>query len=271
VVEQPASRPFPAAVSAILRLGGTEVRRAMTTASGSTSARFSADRAFSYVCHRCRNCCHDKLIQVNPYEIARLARHRGISTTEFIRDYLERAVYLRRQADGACVFLGPDGCMVHTDRPLVCRLYPLGRHVRPSGEAEFSEMEPHPASKGVYGRDGAVADYIARQGVAPFVEAADRYLALLQRLYDAWRIAPEIPEADATQTGPDTDDVPDLLDLDSAIGDYCANNGIPEPVEIAERMQVHLQAVIAWLEKRTSAASPQTAASDSPGIPGPGR
>ena len=241
----------------------------MTTASGGATARFLADRPFSYVCHRCRNCCHDKLIQVNPYEIARLARHRGISTTRFIRDYLERAVYLRRQADGACTFLGPEGCTVHTDRPLVCRLYPLGRHVGPSGEIEFSEMEPHPATKGVYGRDGTVADYIAMQGVAPFIEAADRYLALLQRLYDAWRIAPEIPEADATQAGPGAEDVPELLDLDRAVGDYFANHGIPEPVEIAERMQVHLQVVTAWLEKRTSAASPQTAAPNLPGTPDP--
>ena len=131
-------------------------------------------------------------------------------------------------------------------------------------------MEPHPATKGVYGRDGTIADYIAMQGVAPFVEAADRYLALLNRLYQAWRNAPEISEVEAAQTGPDTDDVPDLLDLDRAVGDYCANNGIPEPVEIAERMQVHLQAVTAWLEKRTSAAPPETAASVSPGTPDPG-
>ena len=241
----------------------------MTTASGGAIARFLADRPFSYVCHRCRNCCHDKLIQVNPYEIARLARHHGISTTGFFRDYLERAIYLRRQADGACIFLGPDGCTVHTDRPLVCRLYPLGRHVGPSGEVEFSEMEPHPATKGVYGRDGAVADYIAKEGVAPFVEAADRYLALLNRLYQAWRKAPEIPEADATQAGPEPEDGPNLLDLDRAVEKYCAAHGIAEPVEIEERMQVHLQAVATWLEKLTSAAPPQTAAPDSPGASHP--
>lgn len=32
---------------------------------------------FSYVCNRCRRCCHHKLIRVNPYEIARLARNQG--------------------------------------------------------------------------------------------------------------------------------------------------------------------------------------------------
>lgn len=216
-------------------------------------ARFPGERAFSYVCHRCRNCCHDKLIQVNPYEIARLARHLGLSTTRFIRDHLEQAVYLRRQADGACVFLGPEGCTVHADRPLVCRLYPLGRHVGPAGGVEFSELEPHPATKGVYGCDGTAADYIAQQGVAPFIEAADRYLALLNRLYQAWREAPEEPDAAAAQAGPEEAGGPDLLDLDRAVAGYCASRGLPEPVDVEARMQVHLQAIAAWMEEQTKA------------------
>ena len=241
----------------------------MTTAARDTAARFPADQPFSYVCHRCRHCCRDKLIQVNPYEIARLARHRRVTTTAFIRDHLEQAVYLRRQADGACTFLGAEGCTVHADRPLVCRLYPLGRHVGPTGEATFSEMDPHPETKGVYGRDGAVSDYIAKQGVAPFIEAADRYLALLQRLYDAWREAPEVPDSESPRSGPEAEDMPDLLDLDRAVADYCARHGIAEPVDVEERMQAHLQAVSAWLEGQASAAAPNSFASDSARPAGP--
>ena len=33
------------------------------------------DTRFSYRCTRCNSCCVDKRIQVNPYEIARLARN----------------------------------------------------------------------------------------------------------------------------------------------------------------------------------------------------
>ena len=29
---------------------------------------------------------------------------------------------LKQTESGACVFLGAEGCMVHPDRPLVCRL-----------------------------------------------------------------------------------------------------------------------------------------------------
>lgn len=39
--------------------------------------------AFGYTCNRCTNCCRNKLIQVNPYEIARLARHKGVGTSAF--------------------------------------------------------------------------------------------------------------------------------------------------------------------------------------------
>jgi Fe-S-cluster containining protein len=85
--------------------------------------------AFGYVCHRCLKCCQHKLIQLNPYEIARLARNRGMTTSEFRSAWTMDGVglYLAQTKSGTCVFLGGDGCTVHPDRPLVCRLYPLGR------------------------------------------------------------------------------------------------------------------------------------------------
>lgn len=38
--------------------------------------------AFSYACNRCKRCCSDKRIRVNPYETYRLARALGLGTTE---------------------------------------------------------------------------------------------------------------------------------------------------------------------------------------------
>jgi hypothetical protein len=40
-------------------------------------------KAFGYLCGRCMRCCYHKGIQVNPYEVARLARRLGQTTTEF--------------------------------------------------------------------------------------------------------------------------------------------------------------------------------------------
>lgn len=219
----------------------------MTREPDAPERREQGDAAFSYVCHRCLRCCHDKLIQVNPYEAARLARCIGVSTTDFAARYLEDGVFLRRVDRGACVFLGPEGCTVHADRPLVCRLYPLGRHVAPSGEVTYSHHEPHPETAGVYGRDGTIAEFLAQQGVAPFTAAADRYLAILQRLFDAWRAAPAVEATEPPDAGEQAAAL--LLDLDRAVADYCAVRGLTEPTEIEARMELHFAAIAAWLEK----------------------
>jgi hypothetical protein len=228
----------------------------MSAAPADFTSRFSAETPYSYLCHRCRHCCHHKLIQVNPYEAARLARNRGVSTTVFIRDYLENSVYLRRLGDGACVFLGPQGCTVHPDRPLVCRVYPLGRHVEASGAVTYSHLEPHPQTQGVYGQAGTVADYLVQQDVAEFVAAADHYLAILQRLYSAWRRAQVAPEAGEPAPQSPGGELPDLMDLDRVVADSCARRGIAEPTGIDERMRLHLEAITRWLERNSGDEAP---------------
>jgi hypothetical protein len=80
---------------------------------------------------------------------------------------------------------------VHSARPLVCRVYPLGRHISGSGEEHFFHMEPHPATEGVYGEEGTVGDYLNSQGALPFMEAADRYLSVFHRYY---QVLAELPK-----------------------------------------------------------------------------
>lgn len=136
---------------------------------------------FSFSCRRCRSCCHHKGIQLNPYEIARLASAIGMGTTRFIAELTaEPGCYLRFRPDGACPFLGDDGCAVHADRPLVCRLYPLVRHLDEQGSERFSRLEPPQRCKALVARDGRVADYLESQGTGPFLAAADLYLAVVR-------------------------------------------------------------------------------------------
>lgn len=211
--------------------------------------RLRDDTPFSYVCHRCLRCCHDKLIQVNPYEAARLARRLGISTTLLIAEHLDGQRYLRRRADGACVFLGAEGCTVHPDRPLVCRLYPLGRRVVDGTPEGYSLLAPHPESAGEYGQGGTIAEYVAAQGAASFFAEADAYLALLRRLFDAWWEA--VPEGDvlpAPTAGEDGSEPPDLQDVDVVLAKYCAEKRLPEPVVLEERTALHRRLIGEWLD-----------------------
>src|SRR3990170_3176536 len=39
---------------------------------------------FAYTCNACSRCCYGKAILVGPYEVLRLARNRGLTTTELL-------------------------------------------------------------------------------------------------------------------------------------------------------------------------------------------
>src|SRR5579863_6074070 len=139
--------------------------------------------AFGYACGRCRRCCQSNLIQVDPYEIARLALRFGQTTAQARLAWTDEGAgnYLKREADGSCVFLGPEGCTVYEDRPLVCRIYPLGRYVDAEGAEHWSHLTPHPESKGRYSRAGTIGDFLTAQGAAPFMRATDLYTAWVRR------------------------------------------------------------------------------------------
>ncbi|SRR5579875_136093 len=200
---------------------------------------------FGYVCRRCSRCCRNKLIQVNPYEIARLARRRGQSTGEFRAASTDDGAgnYLRRTADGACVFLGPEGCTVHSDRPLVCRLYPLGRRVTADGTETWLHTPPHPQTEGVYSRDGTIADYIATQDALAFMRAADQYVAWVRRAIEVLGAPP------ARGSGDGAEPLDGLLDMDAAIAAHCAANGISEPNGLEARKDLHLEILHRQLEQ----------------------
>ncbi len=198
---------------------------------------------FSYRCNGCNRCCSDKLIPVNPYEIARIAARLGISTTETIARFTSNGSALAFP-DGKCAFLTEQGCSVHADRPLVCRLYPLGRVAQADGSETIVELQPHPQSEGEYDTDGTVEQYFESQGAAPLMAAARRYHVLLGRVMDLLAAQGEIADPD----GADSGGVVSLVDVDPAVEQHCAalNLAIPEDPWI--KMEIHLAAVNDWLD-----------------------
>ncbi len=80
-------------------------------------------------------CCSNIDISLTPYDILRLSRRLGISTTEFLMQYtfpyeLEKdgiaGVKFKPVENGsACQFMRPEGCDVYADRPTACRYYPV--------------------------------------------------------------------------------------------------------------------------------------------------
>ena len=204
--------------------------------------------AFSYECRRCMRCCAHKVIQINPYEVARLARNRGVSTTQFRERWTQdgAGTILARDETDICVFLGKDGCTVHPDRPLVCRLYPLGRQVDSAGKEVFSSVAPHPQSLGRFGFEETIADFLRTQDAYPFMKAADDYYRWICRVNDA--LAPA-EKSDARIFDDARGTAVTWLDMDPALDQYCRAQGLAPPQDIEARRELHLRMLDANLEK----------------------
>jgi len=92
-----------------------------------------------FQCHpgiSCFNaCCKRADITLAPYDVLRLKRRLGLTSTEFIRQFTVPfqmdgdglpGIKLKTDDNGTCLQLAGDaGCGVYSDRPTVCRYYPL--------------------------------------------------------------------------------------------------------------------------------------------------
>jgi hypothetical protein len=162
----------------------------------------------------------------------------GQATTEFCAAWTQEgagAVLLHTETR-ACVFLGGDGCTVHADRPLACRLYPLGLQLLESGVEQFVRLEPHPESSGAYTRTGTIASFLEANGVAPFLQATGEYFRWVCAARKHRGAAPR----QWLDWREDTAFAGDLVDMDVAVTRYCAATGEPEPTDIEERKRLHL-------------------------------
>jgi Fe-S-cluster containining protein len=96
---------------------------------------------FQFACRpgiSCYNkCCGDVNIFLSPYDVLRLKKRLGMTSTEFLeahvllpvqKDMKTPVVVLKMNADehSTCPFLTDEGCGVYSDRPWPCRMYPLG-------------------------------------------------------------------------------------------------------------------------------------------------
>lgn len=90
-------------------------------------------------------CCRQPTIILKPYDILRLRRRLGLTSTEFLERYTVQMtedssrlplVFLdiAREGSEGCPLLGPEGCTVYEDRPGACRLFPVTQGSRLAGD-----------------------------------------------------------------------------------------------------------------------------------------
>jgi len=130
-------------------------------------------------------CCSNIDISLTPYDILRLKRRLGITSTEFLALYtvpyeMEKdgiaGVKLKPVEEGtACQFMRDEGCSVYEDRPTACRYYPVALlSMRKQGEATDTDSyalvkEPHCLGH-EEPRSLSIADYRKEQGLDAYDE-----------------------------------------------------------------------------------------------------
>jgi len=155
--------------------------------------------SFIFRCHEaltCFNeCCRNKLLPLTPYDVLRLTGAIGFHSDKFLQSYTAYSidpgsgfpvVHLSMQKDDRlnCPFVTEKGCAVYADRPTACRLYPLARFSRPrddtTGSEAFYTLLDTPGCLGRRERNGLnVQSWIEDQGLAPYLENNDRFMAIV--------------------------------------------------------------------------------------------
>jgi Fe-S-cluster containining protein len=121
------------------------------------------DDTIQFHCHKgisCFNaCCMNIDFTLTPYDILRLARRLGLTTTQFISLFARPydldphgmpGLKMKPVEEGtACQFVTEEGCSVYDDRPTACRYYAMGTmgmRRKDSSQLEdvyFMVKEPH--------------------------------------------------------------------------------------------------------------------------------
>lgn len=147
-------------------------------------------------CSRSGSCCFGKQVYINPFELACMAQAKELTPKEF-RDQYSEFGGIRLRFDGASIFKGMSacsqyisdfGCSIHTGRPLVCRLYPLGRQKQNEKQHYMFQGKEFPCLANCPEvldlPQMSVSDYIKGQATKSFELAQDEYLEIMQNLAD---------------------------------------------------------------------------------------
>jgi uncharacterized protein len=150
------------------------------------SGELTPESRFQFQCHSgltCFNqCCQNPTVILKPYDIIRLRRRLGMTSTEFLERYTTRVVEdksrlplvlldIDKAAAGGCPFLGADGCTVYEDRPGACRLFPViqGSSLVQEGIEDVYFCKRLDFCQGFgAGQEWTLARWQADQGLAPY-------------------------------------------------------------------------------------------------------
>lgn len=108
-------------------------------------------------CNGCSDCCKDvgDLVVLTPFDVYEMVSYLGIEFDKLLGDKIQLRTnnkislpYLKMQdTNKKCSFLDNEGrCMIHSKRPNICRLFPLGRVYKDNDFKYFLQIGNCPKS-----------------------------------------------------------------------------------------------------------------------------
>lgn len=174
----------------------------------------TTDETIQFRCYKgisCFNaCCNQADVTLAPYDILRLKRRLDMSSTEFLKQYTvpfqmdqdgTPGVKLKTTDSGACLQLeGDAGCGVYTDRPTVCRYYPVALLALREKDAytakeRYSLIKEDHCKGHEEERKITIADYREEQGCAECDEKNREWYQLILKKKSAGPTVGRPPQA----------------------------------------------------------------------------
>jgi len=173
-------------------------------ASPVTPETFDENHVIKFRCYKgieCFNaCCSNIDITLTPYDILRLKKRLGMTSSEFLAKYTYPFEFNRNSIAGvkykpveggtACQFMVDEGCSVYEDRPTACRYYPVGLLSMRRADENFDTAsyalveEPH--CKGhEEDREITIKDYRKEQGLEEYDEHGRAWRQLILKMKSA--------------------------------------------------------------------------------------
>ena len=156
----------------------------------SKSKQLRLEDSFTFACHKglaCfTTCCRDVNIFLTPYDVIRLKKALGLTSTEFLQQYTDLVVVPSKQLpliqlrmdqnnDKKCFFVKEHGCLYYAHRPWACRMFPLDE-AGPGGYAVIATGERCHGL--VEGDDWVVKEWLMDQGATQSKEMDGSFDAL---------------------------------------------------------------------------------------------
>lgn len=153
---------------------------------------------FRFTCDADGKCCTNRDNQpiiLTSYDVLRLRKRLAIKSDEFLRKYanvilgaesrLPMAIVKTKPNDKyqRCTFLNVTACGVHEDKPLRCRLYPLGRAIDPNEGRSYFFTQKVPAHCQLgRGREWTLEEYLKESEIEVYADWSDKLIEPLMKM-----------------------------------------------------------------------------------------